>query len=158
MVCRAKGNHMNDIQQETGPIDYIVVEWPPGSPPNGKGFPLLVDLVDRGIIRILDLLFVQTDVEGNAVAVDIVDLDLDGNPDLAVFVGVSSGLLDDDDVAEAGRVLEPGAAGAILVYENTWAAPFATALRTAGARLIDYGRIPVNELISTLDELESAES
>jgi hypothetical protein len=149
---------MSDMEIEAGPIDYVVVEWPAGSPPDGRAFPHLVDLVDRGIIRLLDLLFVQKDEEGNVVAVDISDLDLDGDPDLAVFVGVSSGLLDEEDVEEAGSILEPGTAAAILVYENAWAAPFATALRTAGARMVAAGRIPTNELIAALDELEAAEA
>jgi hypothetical protein len=149
---------MSDMEMEVGPIDYIVVAWPQGSPPDGRAFPHLVDLVESGIIRIFDLLFVTKDEDGNTAAVDIVDLDLDGDPDLAVFVGASSGILDEDDVDEAGSVLEPGTSAAILVYENAWAAPFATALRTAGARLVASGRIPVNELISTLDELEAADA
>lgn len=145
---------MSDIDVEMGPVDYIVVEWPKGSPPNGEAFPHLVDLVDRGVIRLLDLAFVQKDDDGNVLAMDISDMNLEGDPELAVFVGVSSGLLDDDDVDSAGEILEPGVAAAILLYENSWAAPFATALRKAGARLVASGRIPINELISTLDELE----
>lgn len=145
---------MSDIDVEMGPVDYIVVEWPKGSPPDGQAFPHLVDLVDRGIIRLLDLAFVQKDEEGNVIAIDLSDMDLDGDPELAVFVGVSSGLLDEEDYESAGEILEPGVAAAILLYENSWAAPFATALRKAGARLVASGRIPINELISTLDELE----
>ncbi len=149
---------MSDFDLEMGPVDYIVVEWPEGSPPDGKAFPHLVDLVDRGIIRLLDLAFVQKGRDGNVLAIDISDLDLDGDPDLAVFVGASSGVLDEDDFEEAGKVLEPGVAAAIMLYENRWAAPFATALRQAGARLVASGRIPINELISTLDELEKQEA
>jgi len=148
---------MSDIDVEMGPVDYIVVEWPKGSPPNGEAFPHLVDLVDRGIIRLLDLAFVQKDEEGNVLAIDLSDMDLDGDPELAVFVGVSSGLLDEEDYENAGEILEPGVAAAILLYENSWAAPFATALRKAGARLVASGRIPINEIISTLDELEREE-
>jgi hypothetical protein len=92
------------------------------------------------------------------IAIDISDMDLDGDPDLAVFVGASSGIRDEEDYEAAGNVLEPGTAAAILLYENQWAAPFATALRKAGARLVASGRIPVNELTSTLDELERAEA
>lgn len=154
---RAEGTTVNSVEIETGPIDYIVVEWPAGSPPNGEAFPHLVDLVENGIIRLLDLAFVQKDDEGNVMAIDISDMDLDGDPDLALFVGASSGVLDEEDYEEAGNVLEPGTAAAILLYENRWAAPFATALRKAGARLVASGRIPINELISTLDELERAE-
>lgn len=141
---------------EMGPIDYLVLEWPKGSPPTGEAFPYLVDLVDRGLIRILDMSFIEKDEDGNILAIDIGDFDGDGYPDIAVFEGVSSGLLGDEDQEEAGSALEPGTAGAVLVYENTWAAPFATALRKGGAQLVAAGRIPVNEIIATLDELEAA--
>jgi hypothetical protein len=141
-----------------GPIDYLIVEWSVGSAPTGEAFPHLLDLVDRGIIRVLDLSFIEKDEEGNVLAIDIADFDLDGNPDLAVFVGAASGLLDDADRDEAGAAIEPGAAAAILVYENAWAAPFATALRKGGAHLVAQGRIPINEIIAALDELEAAEA
>jgi hypothetical protein len=142
---------------EIGPVDYLIVEWPVGSPPTGEAFPYLVDLVDRGVIRLLDMSFIEKDSDGNVLEIDIGDFDLDGNPDLAVFQGASSGLLDEDDHKEAGSALEPGSAAAIIVYENTWAAPFATALRKGGAQLVAAGRIPINAIIATLDELEAAE-
>lgn len=143
---------------EMGPIDFLVVEWPKDSPPTGEAFPYLVDLVDRGVIRILDLAFVEKDEAGNVLALEVTDFDGDGYNDLAVFEGASSGLLSEEDQQEAGGVLEPGTAAAILVYENTWAAPFATALRKGGAQLVAQGRIPINDIIATLDELEAAEA
>lgn len=141
-----------------GPIDYLIVEWPKGSLPTGEAFPYLVDLVDRGLIRIIDMSFIEKDEDGNVLEIDIGDFDLDGNPDIAVFQGVKSGLLDHEDHEEAGHALKPGTAGAILVYENVWAAPFATALRRGGAQLVAAGRIPINAIIATLDELEAAEA
>ncbi len=149
---------MSDNEVEIGPVDYLIVEWPVGSPPTGEAFPYLVDLVDRGVIRILDLAFVQKDEEGNIIEIAIGDFDLDGNPDIAVFQGASSGLLGEEDYQEAGAAIEPGTAAAILVYENSWAAPFATALRKTGAQLVAQGRIPINAIIATLDELEAAEA
>jgi hypothetical protein len=149
---------MADNELVMGPVDYLVVEWPKGSPPSGEAFPHLVSLVDRGLIRILDLAFIEKDEDGNVFAVAIGDFDQDGNQDMAVFEGVSSGLLDEEDHQEAGQAMEPGTAGAILVYENVWAAPFATALRTAGAQLVDYGRVPINALIQALDDLEAEEA
>jgi hypothetical protein len=146
---------MND-EMELGPIDFIVVEWPADHKPTGEAFPLLVDLVDRGLIRIIDLAFVHKEEDGRMVAMKIGDLDLDGNPDFAVFEGASSGLLGDDDLDEAGAALEPGSSAAILVFENTWAAPFATALRRGGAQLVAYGRVPINALIQSLDATEAA--
>jgi len=147
---------MTDSDIELGPIDYLVVEWPSGKEPDGKGLKALVDLTDRGIIRVLDLAFVRKDEDGTMSGLAIGDFDADGKLDLAEFEGASSGMLGQDDYDEAGAALEPGASAAILVYENTWAAPFATALRKNGAQLVANGRIPVNAIISALDELEAA--
>jgi hypothetical protein len=147
---------MDDV--ELGPIDYVVVEWPADKQPTGEAFPLLVDLVDRGLIRVLDLAFVKKEMDGTIVGLDLQDFAADGDPQLTIFEGASSGLLGDDDRAEAGNAIEPGCSAALLVYENTWAAPFATALRKSGAQLVAGGRIPVNAIISALDELEGAES
>jgi len=88
----------------------------------------------------------------------LTDLDSDGTLDLVQFEGAASQLLGQEDYDEVGTALEPGASAAILVYENTWAAPFATAVRKSGARLVANGRIPVNELIAALDELEAAQA
>lgn len=140
---------------DMGPVDYLIVEWPKESPPTGGAFPYLVDLVDQGTIRILDMSFIEKNQNGDVLEVDIADFDGDGYADLAVFAGAASGLLDDEDHQEAGNALEPGGAAAILVYENSWAAPFATALRKGGAQLVAQGRIPINELVATLDELEA---
>jgi len=145
---------MSDSDIELGPIDYIVIEWPADKPPNGEAFPLLVDLVERGLVRILDLAFITVDADGTVAGLDFQDLDFDGTPELTVFEGASSGLLGEDDYAEAGQVLEPGTTAALLIYENTWAAPFATALRKGGAQLVASGRLPVNAIIAALDELE----
>ena len=146
---------MSDTDVELGPIDYIVVEWPAGSQPNGEGMPLLIDLVDRGVIRILDLAFVRKEDDGRVVGLELNEL---GNvPELTVFEGASSGLLGQQDYDEAGAAIQPGCSAALLVYENTWAAPFATALRRSGAQLVAGGRIPVNALIQALDGLEGGE-
>lgn len=140
---------------EMGPIDYVVVEFP-GSRMTGEGFPLLVDLVDRGLIRILDLMFVRKEDDGSVTGLEIADLTGDGALDLAVFEGVSSGLLDEDDIEEAGHALEPGNSAGILVYENLWAAPFATALRRGGAQMVASGRIPMPDVLAALDATDSA--
>jgi hypothetical protein len=145
---------MADDVAEMGPVDYLVVEFP-GSRMTGEGLPLLVDLVDRGLIRILDLVFVRKEEDGAVTAVQIADLDGDGELDLAVFEGASSGLLGEDDLAEAGGVLEPGSSAGILVYENVWAAPLAAALRRGGGQLVASGRIPVQDLVAAVDAAES---
>ena len=147
---------MTDVT-EMGPVDYLVVEFP-GNRMTGEGLPLLVDLVDRGLIRVLDLVFVKKEEDGAVTAIQIADLDGDGQLDLAVFEGASSGLLDDDDLADAGGVLEPGSSAGIFVYENVWAAPFAAALRRGGGQLVASGRIPVQALLAAVDSAESVES
>jgi hypothetical protein len=139
--------------EDIGPIDYLVVEFP-GSKMTGEGLPLLVDLVDRGIIRILDFVFVKKELDGSVRGVAIADLDKDGTLDLAVFEGASSGLLGQEDLDEAGTVLEPGSSAGLLVYENRWAAPFAKALRRGGGQLVAHGRIPVQAVLAALDATE----
>ncbi|MGE5407982.1 MAG: DUF6325 family protein [Syntrophothermus sp.] len=143
----------SDDQIEIGPIDYIVVEWP-GRQPNGEVAPHLVDLVDRGLIRIIDLTFVAKDEEGGVAALELADLGGEV-AELAVFEGASSGLISDEDIQSAADVLEPGTSAAILVYENAWAAPFAAAVRRSGGQLVASGRIPVEDLLAALDAAEA---
>ncbi|MFM9705532.1 DUF6325 family protein [Streptomyces galilaeus] len=138
-----------------GPIDYLVVEFP-GNRMTGEGLPLLVDLVDRGLIRILDLTFIRKDADGSVSGLEIGDLTSDGALDLAVFEGVSSGLLGQDDLEEAANALEPGNSAGVLIYENVWAAPFAAALRRGGAELVASGRIPAPAVLAALDATETA--
>lgn len=140
---------------EMGPIDYLVVEFP-GSRMTGEGFPILVDLVDRGLIRILDLTFIRKEADGSVTAMEIADLTGDGKLDLAVFEGASSGLLGQDDLNEAAAALEPGNSAGVLVYENLWAAPFAAALHRGGAELVASGRIPAPAVLAALDATETA--
>ena len=141
---------MADDLDHMGPIDYLVLEFP-GNKMTGEAFPLLVDLVDRGLIRILDLVFIRRETDGSVVGLELSDVDGDGTLDLSVFQGASSGLLGVDDIQEAGNVLEPGSSAGILVYENVWAAPFASAVRRSGGQLVASGRIPVQALLAALD-------
>lgn len=143
-------------EQNVGPIDYLALEFPKAKI-TGQGMAILVDLVDRGIIRILDLRFVIRAADGSFTAVAIADLDGDGTLDLAVFEGVESGLLDDDDLSQAASLIAPGSAAGLLVYENTWAGPFVTAMRDAGGEVVASGRIPATDVIAMLDQLETAE-
>ena len=137
---------------ELGPIDYILVEWP-GRQPNGEVAPHLVELVDRGLIRILDLTFVTKGEDGVVRGLELAEVGGEV-AELAVFEGAASGLLSDEDVDEAGAALEPGTAAALLVFENTWAAPFASAVRRSGGQLVASGRIPVQAVLAALDATE----
>ena len=133
-----------------GPVDYIVIEWT-GKQPTGEAAPLLLDLVDRGLVRILDLVFLTKADDGSIAAIEVDDL-----PDeFAAFAGASSGLFSDEDLEEAASVLEPGTSAALLVWENRWAAPFAHALLGSGAQLVASGRIPIAELEAALDAADA---
>jgi hypothetical protein len=142
-----------DESVEMGPIDYILVEWPCRQP-NGEVAPHLVDLVERGLIRIIDLALIAKDEDGSVAGIELEDLG-DGALELSVFEGASTGLISDEDIGEAASALEPGTSAALLVFENTWAAPFATAVRSSGGQLVASGRIPVQAIEAALDAAES---
>ena len=147
---------MEAHEQEIGPIDIIVIAYPPGSPMTGDAVPILMDLVERGIVRVLDAMFVSKDEDGKYSGFQAKDLDDKGVGDYRIFEGASSGLLGDDDIATAAEGMEPGSAGVILIYENRWAAPFATAVRRNGGRLVGTQRITVQEIVDALDAAEAA--
>jgi hypothetical protein len=139
---------------DVGPIDYLAVEFP-NAQFTGEALRALVDLVDRGIIRVLDMRVALVTEEG-FTAIAVTDIDGDGELDLAVFQGVESGLLEDDDLAQSASLVGPGNAVALLVYENTWAGPFVSALRRKGADVVASGRIPATDVIAALEALETA--
>jgi len=139
-----------DDTQPLGPISYLIVEFP-GSQMTGEGFPILLDLVDRGLIRILDFVFVKREVDGSIVALELKDIDADGQFDVAAFEGVSSGLLDQSDLDDAKEAIQPGSSAGILIFENRWAAPFIGALRRGRAELVAAGYIPQDTLLASLD-------
>jgi hypothetical protein len=143
---------MSEELDEMGPVDYVLVEWS-GKQPTGEALPHLVDLVEGGIIRILDMAFITKDEDGTVAGVEIADLG-DRIEEVSIFEGASSGILSEEDTQEAAQALEPGTSAALLVYENTWAAPFAAAVRRSGGQLVAGGRIPVDAIIAALDEVE----
>jgi hypothetical protein len=143
---------VNEQLQEMGPIDYVVLEWP-GRQPKGEVAPLIIDLVDRGIIRILDIAFIVKDEDGSTASISLEELTEAGFTD---FAGASSGILGDDDLDDAASALNPGTSAAVMVWENRWAAPVATALRRSGGQLVASGRIPVQAIFAALDAVEAA--
>ena len=123
---------MTDEQlEEMGPVDYMVLEWPGEQPVTGEVMPLLADLVDRDVIRILDIAFIVKDPDGSVTAIDAAQF-AQAVGGFAGLEGASSGLLDQDDLEEAATAVEPGTVAGVLVWENRWAAPVAVALRRSG--------------------------
>lgn len=145
-------------EEEMGPIDIVVIGYPPGSPQTGEAMPLFLDLVDRGIIRVLDVLVVRKDENGVIAGFNVADLDADGAGDLTVFEGARSGLLNDEDAQSAGEDLDNGSAAVMICYENHWAAPFAAAVRRNGGQLLAFHRVTVDDLELALEALDAAEA
>jgi hypothetical protein len=139
---------------ELGPVDYLVVEFPPGvSNFTGEMADEIRRLVDAGIIRVLDIMVLQKEADGSIDAAEISDLDPDD--DLRVAETMAAELLAADDVAHLAAAMEPGSTAGVLVWENRWAAPFASAARRAGGQLIANGRIPVQAILAALEADEA---
>lgn len=149
---------MSSEELELGPVDIVVIGFPPGAPRTGEAIPIFVDLVDRGIIRVLDVLVVQKDAAGTVSGLAIADLDADGHPDLAVFEGAQTGMLGDEDADVAGGALEPGETAVLICFENTWAAPFVRAVRGNGGRVLAAQRVPAQDILDTIEALDAAEA
>ena len=134
-----------------GPIDFVLLEFP-GDKLTGQAAPALMDLVERGVIRLYDLLVISKSADGAVEALELTDPEgLDG---FTYFAGARSGLLGDDDVREAAAAMKPGTVAALIVYENTWAVPFVAAARDSGGELIASARIPAADVMAALDTLE----
>lgn len=139
-----------------GPIDFVLIEFP-GDNLTGEAGAALLELVDRGIVRVFDILIAQKDADGTFSGVDIADLTAEGLGGFAAFAGARSGLLGGDDLARAAETMAPGTMAALIVYENTWAIPFVAAARRAGGQLISSERIPAQAIIDALDALDAAD-
>jgi hypothetical protein len=141
---------MTDTIDELGPVDWIVVEFP-GSKFNGEIAPALQDLVQRGTIRVLDLLMLKKDTDGSLEAFELSDLDPSEVGELRAYEKNLAMLLSEDDVTAVAAAVEPGSSAAVLVWENLWAAPFASAVRRSGGQLVASGRIPIQALLAALE-------
>ena len=153
---------MTESIDELGPVDYLVVEFP-GSNFTGEILPELNDLVDRGIVRVLDLVLIKKDDDGSFEAFEIADIEPGLLGGIRELERELADLLSEDDVASVADALEPGSTAGLLVYENLWAAPFASAVRRSGGQLVANGRIPVQGILAALadaaeDDAESTES
>jgi hypothetical protein len=143
-----------EMLEEMGPVDWIVLGWDGSIPTGGEAAGMIVDLVDRGIIRLLDIAFVAKDDAGNTSALDLDHLGPDSP--FAAFQGASSGLIDHTDLEDAAEALSPGQAAAVLIWENRWAAPIAVAMRRSGGQLLASGRVEIQALLASLDALEAS--
>jgi Family of unknown function (DUF6325) len=147
---------MTETIDELGPVDWIVVEFP-GSRFNGEIAPALRDLVQRGLIRVLDLLILKKDADGSLEAFELSDLDPSEVGELRSYEQKLAMLLSEDDVTAVAAAVEPGSSAAVLVWENSWAAPFASAVRRSGGQLVASGRIPIQAMLAALEADEDAE-
>src|ERR1700704_2037778 len=135
---------------ELGPVDYIVVEFP-GSKFNGDIAPALDDLVERGLIRVLDLVVLQKDGYGKLDALELSELDESEAGSLRAYETELAMLLSEDDVVAVAEAVEPGTTAAVLVWENLWAVPFGTAVRHSGGQLVASGRIPIQAIAAAIE-------
>jgi hypothetical protein len=142
-------NDETDVD-ELGPVDWIVVEFP-GSKFNGEIAPALADLVERDLVRVLDLLVLKKESDGTLEAFELSDLDPAEIGDLRSHEAELAMLLSEDDVTAIAAAIEPGSSAAVLVWENTWAASFASAVRRAGGQLVASGRIPIQAMLAVVE-------
>jgi hypothetical protein len=143
-------------EEELGPVDVVVIGFPPDAPMTGEAVPILLDLVDRGIIRVFDARFIKKEEDGTFSGFDIADLDEDTAGHFTAFTGASTGLLGDQDIGLAANEMPAGTAAVMIVYENRWAAKLISAVRSNGGELIASERIRVTDLIEALDAVEAA--
>jgi hypothetical protein len=146
-----------DAVDELGPVDWIVVEFP-GSKFNGQIAPALRDLVERDLIRVLDLLVLKKDADGSLEAFELSDLDEGEIGGLRTYESELAMLLSEEDVTSLAAAIEPGSSAGVLVWENTWAAPFASAVRRSGGQLVASGRIPIQALLAAVEADEKEEA
>lgn len=140
------------ISDVAGPIDFVLLEFPRDRL-TGEAGQALMDLVERGVIRLYDLVVISKDEDGSVEVLELTD-PTSASGGFAYFAGARSGLLGDDDVAEAAAAMERNTVAALIVYENTWAVPFVAAARTSGGELIASARIPAADVMAALEALE----
>jgi hypothetical protein len=141
---------MADIVDELGPVDYIVVEFP-GRKFNGEIAPALDALVANGTIRVLDLIFLRKEENGDLDVIELSDLDESEAGTLRQYETALAMLLSEDDVVAVAEAIDPGTTAAVLIWENLWAVPFATAVRHSGGQLVAGGRIPIQAIAAALE-------
>lgn len=145
----------HDTGDRLGPVELLVIEFPRGEV-RAEGFATLTDLVDRGVIGVLDLEFVRRGEDGEVVLVDPAEAVAGAPDDLGHLVGASTGLLDHDDVAAVGESIEPGSLAGVLLFEHVWILPMVDAIEAGGARVLTTARVDPADLTAALDRLDAA--
>lgn len=151
-------NRVDGNEQAFGPVDIAVIGYPPDAPKTGEAIPLVVDLVDRGIIRLLDVKGLRKEADGSFSGFDVENAEQGGVPDLIAFEGAQTGLIGDEDLRVAVEAMEPGTAAVMIVFENRWAAPFIAAVRRNGGELLAYERVSAQDLMDALEMLDTPSS
>jgi hypothetical protein len=142
---------------ELGPVDIVVIGFPPDAPRTGESIPLFIDLVDRGLIRVLDVMIVEKAADGTVARLEISELGGKVSAELDVFEGAHTGMLGDEDAATAAEGMDSSEAAVLICFENTWAAPFVTSVARNGGKVLAFQRIPAEDLLDTINALEAAE-
>ncbi len=142
---------LNDL----GPVDYLVVEFPAGASSfTGEMATELVRLVDAGTIRVIDILILTKNDDGTVDAMELSDIEELG--ELQALETELAELLAAEDVVHLAAAMEPGSTAGVLIWENLWAAPFASAARRSGGQLIANGRIPIQAIIASIEADEAS--
>ena len=141
-----------------GPVDYVVVEFPADKANfSGEIAEELKDLVERGVVRVLDLILMRKDLDGSIEGIELEDVDESLAGELRELEREAAMLLAEEDVESIGLALAPGAVAAVLVWENTWAGPFGAAVRRAGGQLVANGRIPTQGILAAVEAEQQAD-
>lgn len=146
----------SDDTDRVGPVELLVIEFPRGEV-TGAGFATMTDLVDRGVIAVLDLEFVRRTDDGDLELVDTAEAVAGASDDLGYLVGASAGLLDPDDITAVGESIEPGSLAGVLLFEHVWILPMVDAIQAGGARVVTSARVDPADLFSALDRLDAGD-
>jgi hypothetical protein len=142
-------------QAAVGPIDFVLLEFP-GDADTKACADAIMDLVERGTIRLYDLLVIRKALDGSFSGVDLTDVTPSGVGGFHAFGGARSGLIGDDDLSKAAEAMQPGTMAALIIFENAWAVPFVAAARDAGGEMIASERVPAQDVMEALDRLETS--
>jgi hypothetical protein len=148
---RAEVSRMTEAIDQLGPVDWLVVEFPGTDYGKGQVAPYLQDLVDRGLVRVLDLVFLRKDKDGTLEMGEISNLDQSELGELRASEAELAMVLSEQDVVDLAETIEPGNSAVVLVWENLWAAPFGSAVRHAGGQLVASGRIPTQAVLAAIE-------